>query len=195
MGLPGRPVRLDGACATTCSRDSREATETARDAPEVSRAAAMAFPSSAKKRVVGARYHDARTFVLMNDALAMRGDDEACLEREIAEDARAAHEFVDYADEEIRFMCAWNETARRFACAGEHESDDLCVAFARTHAREMRDKVFFDQFLRTVLAMYEFGCMDREQCVRAMRATRASGRRRAEACRRRTTTTTTTSET
>lgn len=187
-------MRLDGACAATCSRDSREATETARDAPEVSPAAAVAFPSSAKKRVGVARYHDARTFVPMNDALAMRGDDEACLEREIAEGERAAHEFVDYADEEIRFMCAWNETARRFACAGEHESGDLCVAFARKHAREMRDKVFFDQFLRTVLAMYEFGCMDREQCVQAMRATRASGRRRAKA-RPRPTTTMMTSET
>ena len=186
MGLPGRPVRVD-ACerarddrvvAVTCSQDSREPSPDSRDVPEVS-------PAAAKKR---ARYHHAMTFVPVDDASAMRGEDETCLEHETGRDERALHEFVDYADEEIRFMCAWNETARRFAPLSERESGDLCVAFARTHAREMRENtVFFDQFLRTVLAMYEFGCVDRAGFVRAMRATRASGRR-AEARRRRTAT-------
>ena len=186
MGLPGRPVRVyarerardDRVVAVTCSRDSREPSPDSRDVPEVS-------PASAKKR---ARYHHAMTFVPVDDALAMRGEDETCLEHETGRDERALHEFVDYADEEIRFMCAWNGTARRFTPLSERESGDLCVAFARTHAREMRENtVFFDQFLRTVLAMYEFGCVDRAGFVRAMRATRASGRR-AEARRRRTAT-------
>ena len=186
MGLPGRPVRVDArerarddrVVAVTCSQDSREPSPDSRDVPEVS-------PAAAKKR---ARYHHAMTFVPVDDALAMRGEDETCLEHETGRDERALHEFVDYADEEIRFMCAWNETARRFTPLSERESGDLCVAFARTHAREMRENiVFFDQFLRTVLAMYEFGCVDRAGFVRAMRATRASGRR-AEARRRRTAT-------
>lgn len=94
------------------------------------------------------------------------------------EDAPLINEFVDLAAEEVDFMCKWNAVARRFNCLGECESAALCEAFARAHGRDLAREDFFNYFLRTMFGMFEFGVMDREGIVRALRAASSASRKR-----------------
>ena len=148
VGLPGRPVRVgarerardDRVVAVTCSQT--------RGSRLRIRGRSRGVPAS--------EVSPAMTFVPVDGALVIRGEDETCLEHETGRDERALHEFVDYGRGDSIHVRKRGE-ARSFTPLSERERD-LCVAFARTHAREMRENtVFFDQFLRTVLAMYDLG--------------------------------------
>ena len=89
--------------------------------------------------------------------------------RDVEESARLIHEFSDFSEAELQYMVKWNSVALRFRCLGRYESASLCEAFVRTHRRALREKHFFSCYLRTVLAMYEFGAMDRAGVAHALK--------------------------
>ena len=113
-------------------------------------------------------YFNSASFTMMSATPEVDSDDDGA-RREIDESARLIHEFTDLAEEELQYMVKWNSVALRFRCLGRHESPALCEAFARTHWRSLREKDFFSYYLRTVLAMYEFGAIDRAGVVHALR--------------------------
>ena len=125
----------------------------------------------------GGWFYSSRTFVKKTGTPTSDTEDaeETAGDRE---DAPLINEFVDLAAEEMDFMCKWNAVARRFNCLGECESAALCEAFARAHARDLAREDFFNYFLRTMFGMFEFGVMDREGIVRALRAASSASRKR-----------------
>ena len=122
--------------------------------------------------VAARRYYCSRSFVAKAAGAAGADTDDEEELAEADEDASLIYEFTDFAAEELEFMVKWNSVARRFRCAGEHETGALCEAFAETYARDLERSEFFDYFLRTMLGMVEFGVIDREGVVRALRTAR-----------------------
>jgi len=163
--------RAKRSSPTSSPEEAREeaaagrAKRTKRPPPERGGAVRAPFERDEPARGV---YFNSSSFTMMSATPEVDSDDDGA-RREIDESARLIHEFTDLAEEELQYMVKWNSIALRFRCLGRHESAALCEAFARTHWRSLREKDFFSYYLRTVLAMYEFGAIDRAGVVHALR--------------------------
>ena len=167
--------RRGGARASAETSDADDARRTVVDA--LARARRASGVGDDADAMAGGWFYSSRTFVKKTGTPTSDTEDaeETAGDRE---DAPLINEFVDLAAEEMDFMCKWNAVARRFNCLGECESAALCEAFARAHARDLAREDFFNYFLRTMFGMFEFGVMDREGIVRALRAASSASRKR-----------------
>lgn len=66
-------------------------------------------------------------------------------------------------------MVKWNFIVLRFWCLGCYESLVLCEVFVRMYWCLLCEKDFFLYYFRIVLAMYEFGVIDRAGVVYVFR--------------------------
>lgn len=114
-------------------------------------------------------FYDSKTFALKAGPPEYDSDIEGAIEADIHDDARCINDYVDFAASELEFMKKWNTLARQFRCVADYDVPALCKAFVRRHSRDLRDTTFYDYFTRTLLGMYEFGCIDRIAVVETLR--------------------------
>lgn len=114
-------------------------------------------------------FYDSKTFTLKDGPPAYDSDIEGAIEADIRDDDRWISDYVDFAASELEFMKKWNTLARQFRCVADYDVPALCKAFVRRHSRDLRDTTFYDYFTRTLVGMYEFGCIDRIAVVETLR--------------------------
>jgi len=114
-------------------------------------------------------FYDSKTFTLKDGLPEFDSDIEGATEADILDDDRCISDYIDFAASELEFMKKWNTIARQFRCIADYDVPALCKAFVRRHSRDFRDTTFYDYFTRTLLGMYEFGCIDRIAMVEALR--------------------------
>ena len=115
-------------------------------------------------------FYDSKTFILKDGPPEYDSDIEGAIEADIHDDDRCISDYVDFAASELEFMKKWNTLVRQFHCVADYDVPALCKAFVRRHKSDLReDTTFYDYFTRTLLGMYEFGCIDRIAVVETLR--------------------------
>jgi hypothetical protein len=114
-------------------------------------------------------FYDSKTFTLKAGPPEYDSDIEGAIEADIHDDARCINDYVDFAASELEFMKKWNTLAKQFRCVADYDVPALCKAFVRRHSRDLCDTTLYDYFTRTLLGMYEFGCIDRIAVVETLR--------------------------